>query len=202
MLEECGCIPEFVFLSPLLLCHSCCSAATNKRDWVSSRYSKSHLYQVRRPRRIVFHIHLHISILRSPQVPYLVAGQNQKKRETPRKLPHQDHSTPSFRANNFIPNPVTMANLVGTIVGIVIGVLAFTAIVLVFSLYWQRIFGRIPTEDRHRSSGSFTDAEKGWPKMRDDSFTESGYSVPRPSTSPRSSKTSDDPAMQKAVLKN
>ena len=95
-----------------------------------------------------------------------------------------------------------MANMVGTIVGIVIGVLVFTAIVLVFSLYWQRIFGRVPTEDRHRSSSSLGDAEKAWPKLRDDSLSESGYSVPRPSTSPRSSRTSDDPAvMPKAVLK-
>lgn len=92
-----------------------------------------------------------------------------------------------------------MVNLIGTVVGIVVAVIVFTAIVLVLSMYWQRIFGRVPTEEKH--AGSVSDVEKGWPKSRD-SMAESTWTVPTPVTSPRGSRTAEDPAMQKAYLKN
>ncbi|EMR68556.1 hypothetical protein MGN70_013714 [Eutypa lata] len=92
-----------------------------------------------------------------------------------------------------------MVNLIGTVVGIVVAVIVFTAIVLVLSLYWQKIFGRVSTEEKY--SGSASDIEKGWPKSRD-STADSTWTVPTPGTSPRSSRTSDDPAMQKAYIKN
>ncbi len=92
-----------------------------------------------------------------------------------------------------------MVNIVGTVVGIVVGVVVFTAIVLVLSLYWQRIFGRVPTEERY-SSSACSDVEKAWPKSRH-SAVDSVWTVPTPSPSPRASKTSDDPVMKAAVLK-
>ncbi|RYP53446.1 hypothetical protein DL768_001591 [Monosporascus sp. mg162] len=91
------------------------------------------------------------------------------------------------------------SNVIGTVVGIVVGVIAITAVVLVLSLYWQRIFGRTPTEDRYGASSM---SEKGWPKPRGSSTVESDWTGPSPPSSSRSSRTSDDPMLKNAVLRN
>ncbi|RYP03498.1 hypothetical protein DL764_005102 [Monosporascus ibericus] len=90
-------------------------------------------------------------------------------------------------------------NLIGTVVGIVIAVIAITAVILLVSLYWQRIFGRMVTEDRYHASSM---SEKGWPKPREGSTVESDWTGPSPPLSARSSRTSDDPMLQKAVFRN
>lgn len=90
-------------------------------------------------------------------------------------------------------------NVIGTVVGIVVAVIVITAVVLVLSLYWQRIFGRTPSEDRYDASSM---SEKGWPKPRGGSTVESDWTGPSPPSSSRSSRTSDDPMLKKAVLRN